>query len=87
MDITNTIKSANFKKGTMFIVKDMEDKQVTYGIVLNNDCVEGILDLFCFNRKIKNMSGPDEFVWNPTLTYKDMDRYLSSSAFQVKINL
>lgn len=87
MDITNTIKSANFKKGTMFIVKDMEHKQVTYGIVLNNDCMEGVLDLFCFNQKLKDMSGPNEFAWYPTLTYKDMDRYLSGDSFKAKISL
>ena len=87
METSPTICSADFKKGTMIIVKDEKGEQVTFGIVLNNDQEEGILNMFCYNRKIKQVGTPDEVGWNPILTHKQMDQYLSNDLFETKVYL
>ena len=87
MEIPTTICTAsNLKKGSLIIL-NMNGKQITYAIVLNNNKSKKILSIFCYNRKLKDVNGPDEIEWQTIITYQQLDKYLGDNAYDPKVIL
>ena len=86
MEIPTTICSTNLKKGSLVII-NMNGKQITYAIVLNNNKSKKILSIFCYNRKLKDINGPEEIEWQTIITYQQLDKYLGDNAYDPKVIL